>query len=575
MCVKMSYSGCLRVMNTSVTPVPAYAGGVSVCGLECGSAVISKEATMTYRKFHDDNNAWVAITNHHVVGGANTVMCNFHYNLTPFPAQVYKINPTNDLALLLIQKPTELMKHHESEYMVEGSPLTDVIGAAVRLVGYPLGTECQTVSNGHIVSFNTVEGNMVYFSDALCNPGNSGGPMLDCEGKLLGINTAIMNPGNVVTLSKPWKTVESLLTYIKHEQHPAFTDLQLTPQQEFDLRGRYTTKLHPDELAARWDKHDCGHGLSFADWFVQHAHNKPKDLRPILQGMEMEPCPCACAVDCGCASAAVASDVASASASMGVGMGLVTHLGPELIVFNKYFQTTPTTHNNSAIQIVYPAMRGKTGVMISHVESHEPVQLGDILVSVAGVSVDSYGRLPNGTPYFTGFKDQPSSAVNLQVARAGEPELCTVVYTYGRVKTCDLPLIHAQALTPFAAHPNVMMGGVSVAQMTGDQARQFGHLQYLAAPLHNELVFVVNSVHPESNEWIVHRIAPGNLMTHINFKPLSAYGASDKDVWSWVQRKMSREGVQHITVTYKCTNQEGVRLVHEVYAADNTVNMSM
>jgi hypothetical protein len=399
--------------------------------------------------------------------------------------------------------------------------------------------------------------------------------MLDCEGKLLGINTAIMNPGNVVTLSKPWKTVESLLTYIKHEQHPAFTDLQLTPQQEFDLRGRYTTKLHPDELAARWDKHDCGHGLSFADWFVQHAHNKPKDLRPILQGMEMEPCPCACAVDCGCASAAPSVASASASASMGVGMGLVTHLGPELIVFNKYFQTTPTTHNNSAIQIVYPAMRGKTGVMISHVESHEPVQLGDILVSVAGVSVDSYGRLPNGTPYFTGFKDQPSSAVNLQVARAGEPELCTVVYTYGRVKTCDLPLIHAQALTPFAAHPNVMMGGVSVAQMTGDQARQFGHLQYLAAPLHNELVFVVNSVHPESNEWIVHRIAPGNLMTHINFKPLSAYGASDKDVWSWVQRKMSREGVQHITVTYKCTNQEGVRLVHEVYAADNTVNMSM
>ena len=60
-------------------------------------------------------------------------------------------------------------------------------------------------------------------------------------------------------------------------------------------------------------------------------------------------------------------------------------------------------------------------------------------------------------------------------------------------------------------------------------------------------------------------------MTHINFKPLSAYGASDEQVWNWVKQEMTGEGVRHITVTYKCTNTEGgAREVHEVYAVDNT-----
>ena len=70
--------GCIRVMNTSYTPTPF---GNSVSGLECGTAVISAEATARYKQYHPDSDAWVAVTNHHVVKNSSHVMCNFYFNL--------------------------------------------------------------------------------------------------------------------------------------------------------------------------------------------------------------------------------------------------------------------------------------------------------------------------------------------------------------------------------------------------------------------------------------------------------------------------------------------------------------
>jgi hypothetical protein len=105
--------------------------------------------------------------------------------------------------------------------------------------------------------------------------------------------------------------------------------------------------------------------------------------------------------------------------------------------------------------------------------------------------------------------------------------------------------------------------------MTLESAMQFGHKKYTQPEFHNDLVFVVPSVHPGSQEWIIQRIAPGSLMTHIDGKSLSAWGNNDKEVWSSVGDKMKGDGVQHITVTFQCMAQGRINQVQNVYAVKN------
>jgi len=543
-------------MNTAVASTPY---GPCVAGLECGSAVISQEGTLMYRKYYPSSqNIWIAVTNHHVVKNSSQVMCNFHFSQVPFEAQVYKLNPNNDLALLKMEIPEHLLGDRKcADFLVKGSDkMTNVVGEKITLVGYPLGTECQTVSTGTIVSFNVVANNLVYENSALCNPGNSGGAMLDCNGDLLGINTAIMNPGSVITLSKPYSIVKALFTYIKHDVHPSFKVFGLAPAAEHDLRGRYKSLLHPEKVAAVWDLHDMGDGLTFGEWFMENAYGKQNHtlVADVLQRVHAKESPPNHNYD------------------------RAPEYGSDHVLFNGSFQVNPVVEGNVALQIAYPALENRSAVMISHTFAHETdLCRGDLLVGINNWDLDSYGNFRNGPlatlPYFVAFKHFPSSPVKLHIARQSEEKVKDIMYTYNRVDFAHpefVPKIHSASLTPFEVHPAVPLGGLVVCQMGLEHAIQYEHKKYLMEEFHNELVFVVPAVHPASQEWLVQRISPGSLMTHINFKPLKEFGESDKDVWGWVKNEMVQKGKHHITVTFQCRGLDGTsKEVHNVYAVDN------
>ena len=76
-----------------------------MAGLEAGSAVLSQEATAAAAEFYP--NSIIAVTNHHVVGEQKSVMVNFHFSQTPFPATVLKVSPQRDLAFLHIDTQSE------------------------------------------------------------------------------------------------------------------------------------------------------------------------------------------------------------------------------------------------------------------------------------------------------------------------------------------------------------------------------------------------------------------------------------------------------------------------------------
>lgn len=137
------------------------------------------------------------LTNNHVVAGAQQVNVTLADGLT-YTAGVVGADPSTDLAVIRLEAPPSTLQpaaFGDSELVEVGDP--------VMAVGTPLGLE-NTVTTGIVSAVDrpvTTEGeeddgsDATYTSalqtDAAINPGNSGGPLVDAQGRVVGINTAI------------------------------------------------------------------------------------------------------------------------------------------------------------------------------------------------------------------------------------------------------------------------------------------------------------------------------------------------------------------------------------------------
>ncbi|QGW81221.1 S1C family serine protease [Variovorax paradoxus] len=137
----------------------------------------------------------VILTNLHVVAGAETIKVTFSDGLEAV-ATITGVQPENDLAVLQAQKiPDDLIP------AVMRSTADLQSGDQVAAVGFPFGigpSVSAGVVSGLKRSFRSPEGkqelgNLIQF-DAAANPGNSGGPLINMDGEVLGIVTAILNP---------------------------------------------------------------------------------------------------------------------------------------------------------------------------------------------------------------------------------------------------------------------------------------------------------------------------------------------------------------------------------------------
>ena len=134
------------------------------------------------------------ITNYHVIQGADKATVTFA-DQTTYPATLVGAAPEKDLAVLLI----DIDKSKLQPIPVGDSDHLRV-GQSVFAIGNPFGLD-QTLTTGiisalgrEIESVGKVPIRDVIQTDAAINPGNSGGPLLDSQGKLIGVNTAIFSP---------------------------------------------------------------------------------------------------------------------------------------------------------------------------------------------------------------------------------------------------------------------------------------------------------------------------------------------------------------------------------------------
>ncbi|MDL2245900.1 trypsin-like peptidase domain-containing protein, partial [Parabacteroides sp. OttesenSCG-928-J18] len=135
-------------------------------------------------------------TNYHVIDGANTIEVTFIRNgeVEKYPASVVMSDKQNDLSILKINSPsfvsmppipynfTTTIKDTGSEVFTLGYPIADVMGEEVKF------------TDGKISSKTGIQGDVtVYQISAPIQSGNSGGPLFDNQGNLVGITSSGLN----------------------------------------------------------------------------------------------------------------------------------------------------------------------------------------------------------------------------------------------------------------------------------------------------------------------------------------------------------------------------------------------
>ena len=154
------------------------------------------------------------ITNHHVIDTATEIDVTL-YNGHVYPATVVDGDPATDIAILKITP-------NEALYAVEvGSSSGLVVGEEVVAVGNPLGVLPGTVTNGIVSALNRVlevngyKRTLIQTNTAI-SPGNSGGGLFDCNGKLVGIVNAkqIQEGAEGLGFAIPIDTVMELIVEI-------------------------------------------------------------------------------------------------------------------------------------------------------------------------------------------------------------------------------------------------------------------------------------------------------------------------------------------------------------------------
>ena len=182
----------------------------------------SARRVKTYGSGFIIDSSGIIVTNKHVIDGALDIKVMFNDG-DRVPARLVAVAAMLDLAVLKVDvdRPLPVLKWGDSEALQ--------VGDAVLAIGNPLGLG-MSVSAGIVSALNrdiqdTPFDNYIQ-TDAAINHGNSGGPLVDLNGEVVGVDTALYNPDEAggfigIGLAIPAETAQFIVTPSARSQHPS------------------------------------------------------------------------------------------------------------------------------------------------------------------------------------------------------------------------------------------------------------------------------------------------------------------------------------------------------------------
>ncbi len=201
----------------------------------------------------------LVLTNAHVISGGGDITVRLKDG-REFKAELVGSDPDFDLAVLKLKKAANLPQ------VPMGDSEDIYIGETVIAIGNPFGYS-HTVTTGVVSALNrpmkTNSGAFGSFiqTDAAINPGNSGGPLLNIDGKLIGINTAIQARAEGIGFAIPINKAKFVIAELLNTGHVApiwlgifGQDIDQATARYFDLKslhGMLVSEAYKDSPALK------------------------------------------------------------------------------------------------------------------------------------------------------------------------------------------------------------------------------------------------------------------------------------------------------------------------------------
>ena len=285
--IGQAWPAVVNITVRAMMPTP------SPTGATAGQTAPDQEAQFAGSGFIIDPSGYI-VTNRHVVINAYSITVTLSDG-TRLPAKVIGHPPAIDIALLKVdaKRPLPMLQFANSEKVN--------VGDKVLAIGNPLGFG-ETVTSGIVSALNRNTGESPYDNfmqtDAAINHGNSGGPLLNMEGKVIGVDTELITPNAASTgsiglgLAIPSDDVAFAVAELRkyHRVRPGWIGARLQ-QITRDLAEAFDLASPSGALVAAVDKGGPadGAGLKPGDVIETFDGRVPTDVRALMRMIAESP----------------------------------------------------------------------------------------------------------------------------------------------------------------------------------------------------------------------------------------------------------------------------------------------